>query len=128
MANKYDDYVPGVCNIGKAEIRSRKQSGWVFGVLTFVIATVMVFYNMPLKWRLVLFFPATLSALYFIQAYSHFCVGFGMGGVFNFGDKLRKTTAIEQKEFMRQDRKKVLQIIAYSILIGGIETGIIAML
>ena len=98
-------YVPGTCNIGPDEIKMRMTAGW-FGIVVS-------------PWtRLVLFFPATIGALGFLQGAFHFCVAFGMEGLFNVTNPAGKTESVSQKEFRAADKKKAIQIIAYSVLIG----------
>jgi hypothetical protein len=113
-----DKYIPGVCNIGPAEIKRRRRSGWFgFGVTILLWLAFWVF-GVPAAWRLLLFVPAFLSAEGFLQAALHFCAGFGMKGVFNFGSELGKTEMVEQAEFRRKDQRKALLISLYSALIG----------
>ena len=50
------EYVPGVCNIGKAEIQRRRQSGWIGLVATVVLWAVFFIFRVPAPWRLFLFF------------------------------------------------------------------------
>jgi hypothetical protein len=113
-----DKYIPGVCNIGPAEIKRRRRSGW-FGLgVTILLWLAFLVFRVPAPWRLTLFFPAFLSAEGFLQAALHFCAGFGMQGVFNFGSELGKTETVEQAEFRRKDQRKALLISLYSALIG----------
>ena len=122
-----DKYIPGVCNIGPAEIKKRRQSGW-FGLgATILLWMAFWFFRVPAPWRLTLFFPAFLSAEGFLQAAFHFCAGFGMQGVFNFGSEVGKTETVEQAEFRRKDQRKALLISMYSVLIG-IATAILGFL
>ena len=118
MAATQGVYVPGVCNIGHAEISQRLRFGWGGLAVTVVLAAVFFLFRIPAPWRLFLFLPAALGATGFLQAAFHFCAAFGMRGVFNFGAEVGKTDTVEQAEFRRKDRSKALQIIAYSILIG----------
>jgi hypothetical protein len=112
------EYVPGVCNIGPAEIRRRQRSGW-FGVgLTVLLWAAFWLLHVPAPWRLLLFFPAALAAAGFLQAAMHFCAAFGMRGVFNFGPNVGKTDTVEQAEFRRRDQQKARLIGLYSGLIG----------
>ena len=112
------EYVPGVCNIGPAEIKRRRQGGW-FGLgATIILWVALWIFRVPAPWRLLLFFPATMGAAGFIQAALHFCAGFGMRGVFNFGSEVGKTETVEQTEFRRKDRRMALHIGLYSGLIG----------
>jgi hypothetical protein len=112
------EYVPGVCNIGPAEIRRRKQSGW-FGLgVTILVWAAFLIFGVSAPWRLLLFFPAMISAAGFFQAALHFCAGFGMRGVFNFGSEVGKTETVEQTEFRLKDRRKARLIGLYSALVG----------
>ena len=112
------DYIPGVCNIGPAEIKKRQQAGWLGVASTIVLWGALYVLQAPAAWRLLLFFPAMLGAMGFLQAALHFCAGFGMLGVFNFGHEAGKTETIEQAEFKRKDRQKAIQIGVYATLIG----------
>jgi len=112
------EYIPGVCNIGQAEIRMRRQGGWLGLGATIVLWLAFFVFNVPAPWRLFLFVPAALGATGFFQAALHFCAAFGMRGVFNFGPAVGKTDTVEQAEFRRQDRGKAQQIAFYSALVG----------
>jgi hypothetical protein len=118
-------YIPGVCNIGEVEIARRKRIGWTGLAVTVIVWALLDFLKVSSLWKLVLFFPASMGATGLIQGFSHFCAGFGMKGVFNFGDTLNKTDTVEQAEFRAQDKKKAQQIFAYSIL-AGIVVAVIA--
>ena len=56
----------------------------------------------------------------FLQAYFHFCAGFGFKGVYNLVKPAGQTETIQQKEFRRKDRQKALQITGLSALIGAV--------
>ncbi len=79
-----EKYIPGVCNIGPAEISNRKLIGWVGLVITIVLWILFSYLDVSAGIFLFLFFPAFTSSIGFTQAYSHFCVHFGMRGLFNF--------------------------------------------
>jgi hypothetical protein len=113
-----DKYIPGVCNIGPAEINRRRRSGWLGLGLTIILWLAFWVFHVPALWRFLLFLPAFLSAEGFLQTVFHFCAGFGMQGVFNFGSELGKTETVEQLEFRRKDQQKALLISLYSALIG----------
>ncbi|HMD68867.1 MAG TPA: hypothetical protein VKF42_08310 [Chitinivibrionales bacterium] len=113
-------YVPGVCNIGPAEIRRRRHAGWIGVVATAAVWTVLFFMHLPAFWRLLVFFPAALAASGFLQAFMHFCAGFGSRGLFNFGPEVGKTETVIQAEFRDKDRKKSLQITGLSAAIGAV--------
>jgi hypothetical protein len=119
-------YIPGVCNIGRAEIRQRKLLAWIALAVTIGLWIAFWLFEVAPLWRLTLFFPAAMSAIGFLQAAWHFCAAFGLGGVFNFGpsvgrtDKVRREDTAEQAAFRRQDRRTAIQIIALSALVGAI--------
>jgi len=119
METIQNTYVPGVCNIGPAEIKKRKQAGWIGLIATIVLWVAFIWFDVPFAWRLLLFFPAMMSATGFLQAYMHFCAYFGFASLFNFGD-VGKTDSVSQAEFRAKDRRRAWQIIIYSVLIGVI--------
>lgn len=110
-------YIPGVCNIGPAEIKKRKQAGWIGLIATIALWAIFIWFDIPSIWRITLFLPAMMSSTGFLQAYMHFCVYFGFANLFNFGD-VGKTDTVQQSEFRTKDRHRAWQIIIYSILIG----------
>jgi hypothetical protein len=113
-----NEYTPGVCNIGRAEVRQRWVIGWI-GLAATVGAWIAcsVLEVAPL-WRLALFVPASIAATGFLQAAWHFCATFGVLGRSNFGPNVGRTDTVEQAEFRRQDRRTALKIIALSLAAG----------
>ena len=115
-----EQYIPGVCNIGRSEINRRKQAGWFGLILTVLLLGIFVFLNAPRLWRLIIFIPAAMAAVGFLQARMHFCAYFGMLGLFNFNPQVGKTDTVEQAEFRSMDRRKAWSIIIYSVIIGAV--------
>jgi hypothetical protein len=113
------EYIPGVCNIGPAEIGRRRQIGWVGSGATILLWAVFLIFQVPAPWRLTLFLPAAIGAAGFLQAAFHFCAGFGMHGVFNFSSQVGKTESVEQEELRVKDRRKARLITLYSLLIAA---------
>lgn len=113
-------YIPGVCNIGQAEIDARKRVGWCGLVITIALWLVLMWFNVSEYWRLTLFVPATISAMGFLQAHMHFCAYFGIAALFNFGDIGKKTDSISHVAFRDRDKRKAWRIIIYALLIGVI--------
>ena len=106
-------YIPGVCNIGDADIRRRRRIGWTWALTALVILVVLLIPSVPKGWRLILIFPVMVSATGFIQARMHFCAYFAMLGLFNFGNA-GKFDTVQQAEFRAKDRRKAMQIIFYA--------------
>ena len=121
-------YLPGVCNIGPAEIRVRRRAGFIGLILTAILLILFPVFHVPLWWRLVVLAPAGLSANGFLQAALHFCVGFGMRGLFNFGDDTTRQETVEQAEYRRADKRKAMLILGYSLVIGVVVFVIAALL
>ncbi|MBE0520671.1 MAG: hypothetical protein IBX39_00165 [Candidatus Methanoperedenaceae archaeon] len=115
-----DKYIPGVCNIGKSEVKRRKQAGWSGLIITVILLGLLIYFDMPRPWRLVIFIPAMIMAIGFLQARMHFCAYFGMHGVFNLSPDIGKTDTVEQAEFRAMDRRKAWRIITYSAITGAV--------
>ena len=113
-------YQPGVCNIGPAERRQRRQLGWtglVFVIIGLVCFTV---FDAPTWIRFLIVIPAAIAANGFLQSAMHFCVGFSMRGLYNMSaDDRDGGEHVMDKEMRRADQRKGLLILTYSILIAG---------
>src|SRR5262245_46302717 len=120
MSLDNNQYIPGVCNIGRAEIRQRWLIGYGAAILAVVLAGLLIIVRAEPEWRLLLFFPTFVAAVGFLQAAWHFCAKFGLNGVFNVGPNVGRTDTVEQAEFRRQDRRTALKIINLSALAGAI--------
>lgn len=119
-------YQPGVCNIGPAEIRTRRQSG-IGGAIVTVIALVgFVVFSVPDGWRWLVVVPAGIGAMGFLQAAFHFCARFGMTGLFNFGS-VGAQEEVHEREYRQKDQRKAALISALSVAIAVI-VGIVAVL
>ena len=112
-------YQPGVCNIGPAEIRKRRLGGYFGLALTVLLFIGFVVFHVPTPWRLLIAIPAGIGANGFLQAAFHFCVGFGTRGLFNMETELGHEETVLEGEFRRADRRKALQILAFSALISA---------
>ena len=116
------EYISGVCNIGLPEIRMRKKVGWVGLAFTIILWLAFIMFDVPVAWRLLLFIPATITAIGFLQARLRFCVAFGLMGVFNLGPKRGHIDHIGQPDHRRKDRQKALRIILYAVFTGIVLT------
>jgi hypothetical protein len=112
-------YIPGTCNIGPAERRMRRMSGWLGLGVTIILWGIFVAAHTPQVWRFFVFLPASMAATGFLQDAFHFCVNFGMRGLFNFGPEVGKTDNVLQAEFRKKDREKAMLILFLSMLIGA---------
>lgn len=111
------EYVPGVCNIGPEEIARRRNLGWSSLAVAIVLLVVLIWSGINPWWRLLVFFPAMLSASGFLQSYFHFCSGFARKGLFNFGP-LGTQQKVTDEASKAKDEKRGKQIALYAFLIG----------
>ncbi len=88
-------YVPGVCNINYAEIKRRRNAGY-FGLILFVVVAAILFVVDANRWfKLILFLPAFIAAIGFLQAKNKFCVGYAASGLQNATEGNTEAQAVE---------------------------------
>ena len=117
-------YIPGVCNIGPAERRKRRQSGMVALVMAIVMYVVLLDSGLSKSARLLLILPVTASALGFLQNAFHFCVAYGAKGLYNVMNNVGETSDVTTETYRRKDREKVVKIVGLSFAIGAIVAGL----
>ncbi len=110
-------YEPGVCNIGPEEIARRRRAGHIGLIGSVGVFVVLLAVAAPHWVRFVLVATAAVSASGYLQAWFHFCAGFGSAGVYNFGP-LGTVERIVDSQARSRDRRKSLQIGLASLAIG----------
>ena len=120
------DYLPGVCNIGPDEIAQRRRAGHIGALVTFGLLAFLLLLHVPPAWRLVVAIPAAGTAITYLQAILHFCVAFGVAGVFNFG-RVGRTTSVVEDAARRADRARAARMIVAGGAIG-LAIGVVAVL
>ena len=118
MDESNDRYQPGVCNIGPAERRRRRQVGWLGTIATFGAAALLVLFDAPAISRMIIALPAAAAISGFLQAHLRFCAGFATAGLQNLGE-LGEAQRIEDADGRSADRRKAWLIYAASI-VGGV--------
>jgi hypothetical protein len=119
-------YEPGVCNIGPAEVARRRRSGHVALLVSAVLLGVLLVIGAPHWTRLALVLTVGGSASGYLQAWLHFCAGFGSTGVFNFGP-LGNVEHVADPAARSRDRRRSIEIGLASLAIG-LVVGIAAFL
>ena len=121
------EYIPGICNIGKGEIR-RRQLVAALG-LFFSITTLLTFYTVdaPTAIRLGIFFPLMVASVGFVQSRSKFCLAYGFAGTFNIG-KLGDIKRVASKEDRQADRVTALKILGKSLVLATLATAVVLVL
>lgn len=106
MTQTNQAYIPGVCNINHAEIASRRKAGH-FGLGLFIVVLAASFI-LPIDRyaRLVLFVPAFITAIGYLQARNRFCVAYAAAGQQNADEDSTKAQAIADADAKRQDKRK----------------------
>jgi hypothetical protein len=110
-------YHPGVCNIGPAEIARRRRSGHIALIISVALFVVLVAVGAPQWTRLALILTAGASASGYLQAWLHFCAGFGSTGVYNFGP-LGTVQQVDDSQARSRDRRRSVEIGLASLAIG----------
>jgi hypothetical protein len=121
-----EQYVPGTCNIGPAEIARRRRIGHAGLAATVALAALLLALDAARPWRLTLALPAGLAAVGYLQAGLRFCLDFGLRGVYNF-EALGHTERVRAAEARARDRRRALGIAAASAGIG-LAVALLAML
>ena len=122
-----DTYIPGTCNLGKAEVRSRQIVALVGLVATLILATGLISSSAPQASGLTLFAPLMVFAVGFIQSRRKFCLAYGLAGTFNLG-KLGQISKVANLEDKAADRKTALSILAQATALALGLTGAITLL
>jgi hypothetical protein len=121
------EYQSGVCNIGPAEIKRRRQ-GALIGALLFAISTLLfVVTDASTSTRLITFIPALLFAVGIIQSKRRFCVAYGFMGVFNL-EKLGATKKITLNQDLKADRKYAVKLLLQSVAIAIVLTALVVII
>jgi len=122
-----EEYVAGVCNIGPAETARRRRVGERWALAAGLLLILLRLARAPRAWRLLVFFPAAVSAAGYLQAARHFCANFGWRGLANFG-ALGAAEQVEDDAARAEDRRQALEIAGQSAAIGlGVALVAVAM-
>jgi hypothetical protein len=112
-----DQYVPGTCNIGPAEVARRRRVGHLGLALTALLAVILLALGAARPWRLLLALPATMAAAGYLQARLRFCFDYGFRGVHNF-DALGHQQRVAAEAARAADRRRALAVALASLAVG----------
>jgi hypothetical protein len=105
-----NQYIPGTCNLGKDEIRSR-QIVALFGLFLTISSVIGILAaDQGRSVRFSIFIPAMIFSVGFVQSRSKFCLAYGLAGTFNF-ERLGKISRVSSVEDRRADRKTAIIIL-----------------
>ncbi len=126
-ANDQGGYQAGACNIGPAEIARRRRGGMAGVGIAVALALVLVALGAPWWTRLVVFAPLASGLIALEQVRRHFCVGFALAGIRNFGP-LGDPDRVDDDTDRATDRRAALVMVAYMSAIAGVITVAFALL
>lgn len=122
------EYIPGVCNIGKAEVERRK-SKFKFSIFLLLVASIVYLWfddsTAVLGLQIVL---ACYSSILFFQIRQKFCIAFGWFNLYNFGELNTKKQQVSDNDYRQKDRLQVARILTFSLISTLIYIGLIFLL
>ena len=121
-----NEYQPGVCNIGPAEISRRRRAGHIGALITLGLFAVLVAIHVPPLARFLVALPAAGAATGYLQAVLKFCAGFASRGIFNFG-RLGEAEQVADPAARARDRSRANRILLVSLAIG-LVVGVLAVI
>jgi hypothetical protein len=124
MSATENAYIPGVCNINKAEIAKRRMVGHV-GLAVFVIVLAALLAFDANRWyRIILLLPAMAAANGYLQARNHFCTGYAQTGKQNAAQGSTTASDITDEAAKANDKSKAKRMNLQATLIALIVTAI----
>ncbi len=110
-----DTYIPGTCNLGKAEVR-RRQFVAFLGLALSIFSAFGLWQGSTLA-RLTIFLPLFVFAVGFVQSRRKFCMAYGFAGAFNLG-RLGELSRVQDPADRVADRKTALSILGQAALLA----------
>lgn len=120
-----DSYRPGVCNIGKNEIRKRYAIGFAGLIVAGILLYAIILFSLPTWSPLLSFVPLFLGAEGFYQGYFKFCAGFAARSIFDFSGSSNEKGKVTDKEAHDLDMRKATRINLYSTVTAAVLAVII---
>ena len=120
-------YIPGTCNLGKAEVRRRQVVAIIGLVFSLSSGAGLIAANANFTEKLTLFLPLMIFSVGFIQSRKKFCLAYGMMGTFNLG-KLGEISRVQDPADRAADRKTAVMILFQAGALAVLLTLIFAVL
>jgi hypothetical protein len=121
------DYIPGSCNIGGDELRSRRIVAAVGLILSLSALAIFIATDVSQSARLGIFIPLLVMSIGWVQSRKKFCLAYGFAGTFNFG-KLGQLSRVSDPIARAADRRTALMIFAQSTLYAAVLTAVVVAL
>ena len=114
-----DTYIPGTCNLGKAEVR-RRQFVAFLGLALSLFSAFGLWQGSTLT-RATVFLPLFVFAVGYVQSRRKFCMAYGFAGAFNLG-RLGELSRVQDPADRAADRKTALSILGQAALLALVLT------
>ncbi|MBL0046496.1 MAG: hypothetical protein IPP32_00125 [Bacteroidetes bacterium] len=121
-------YIPGVCNIGPAEINRRKSKLKLALVLLLFSTLLFFILPFPVVTFSIVACIATYTFILIFQLRQKFCIVFGWKSIYNFNAVKSRKTKVDDETWRALDRKQTLKIVLYSFLSTGLFLALIFLL
>ena len=121
------DYIPGTCNIGGDELRSRRIVAAIGFVLSLSALSALITTDASQSARIGIFIPLLVMSVGWVQSRKKFCLAYGFAGTFNFG-KLGHLSRVADPIARAADRRQAIMIFAQSALYAAILTALVVAL
>ena len=121
------DYIPGTCNIGGDELRSRRIVAAVGLILSLSTLITFISTGVSQSARIGIFIPLLVMSIGWVQSRKKFCLAYGFAGTFNFG-KLGHVSRVAEPIARAADRRTALMIVAQSALYAVVLTALVVAL
>lgn len=122
-----ETYIPGTCNLGKAEVRSRQFVALVGFIMSISALVGLLGTHSSRGARFSIFIPLMIFSVGYLQSRKKFCLAFGLMGTFNLG-KLGEMSRVSDPAFRRADRKMALTLLAQASALALVLTLVVVLL
>jgi len=120
-------YVPGTCNIGPKEREKRQRMGLAGLMLTCGWTFLGYVWVFPLFLKMLVFIPAFISAIGFIQYNSGFCAWYGFREQQNTTDNILAVKVLDPKS-NEADRSKAAGLTLVALIIAFLYSILVVLL
>lgn len=105
------NYIPGICNINRAEIAYRKRAMWSGVAGSAAVLFLLIVLN-TLWWvtAAVLFLPVYIACIGYLQVKNKFCVSYGATGRQHADENGDPVQSVSDVEALRADRAKTMRM------------------
>ena len=117
------EYIPGTCNLGKAETVRRLRIGYTGLIIALIAIFFLEYFDAPRSYRLLIFPPVFYSISGFVQARHRFCYLYGFYGVFSVSGR-KQFKRVKEDEALKKDRRTAMKILVMSVVGAVVITGI----